>query len=52
MWIVPDDWVGELGGPTYSGSEVRELDRLEVTADELRVIHRTKIKLDGDVVCP
>ena len=52
IWVVPDGWTGELDGPIYTDSEVRELDRLQVTAEELRVIHRAKIELDGDVVGP
>ena len=52
LWVVPDGWTGELDGPIYTDSEVRELDRLQVTAEELRVIHRAKIELDGDVVGP
>jgi hypothetical protein len=51
VWIVQDGWVGELGGTTYSHSEVLELDRLQVTSDDLRKIHAAKIALDGDVVC-
>jgi|GEM_PF-2437544 len=49
LWVVPDDWAGELDGPAYTDSEIQQLDRLEVTAAELKVIHTTKIALDGDV---
>ena len=52
IWVVPDGWTGELDGPVYTDSEIRELERLQVTAKELRVIHRAKIGLDGDVMRP
>jgi hypothetical protein len=51
IWIVPDGWVGELDGVVYSDAEVRELDRLQPTNEELWQIHMAKIELVGEVVC-
>jgi hypothetical protein len=50
VWVVPDGWTGELDGPTYTDSEIRELVRLQPIPEELRAIHRTKVQLDGKVM--
>jgi len=50
LWIVPDGWTGKLDGPVYSDTEVRELNQLQPTPEELRAIHRAKIGINGDVV--
>jgi len=47
LWIIPDGWTGELDGPVYTDSEIRELDRLQPSPDELRQIHTAKVHLDG-----
>jgi len=49
LWVVPDGWTGELQGPVYTGSEIRELDRLQATPDELRKIHAAKMVIDGEI---
>ena len=52
VWVVPEGFQGSLDGPVYRDSEVRELDRLNPTPDQLRTIHAIKVKLDGEVVSP
>jgi len=47
LYVVPNDWTGELDGLVYADREVRELDRLKVTPDELRKIHAAKTATDG-----
>jgi len=49
LWVVPDGWVGELDGPVYTDSEIRHLDKLNVTPDELRLIHAAKMAIDGEL---
>ncbi|MDA0748979.1 MAG: hypothetical protein O2954_20870 [bacterium] len=50
LWIVPDGFQGHLDGPVYTDTEVRELDRLSVTPEQLRTIHAAKVGIDGEIV--
>jgi hypothetical protein len=50
LWIVPDGWEGELDGQVYTDSEIHELDGCQVTTEELRTLHRTKVELDGEIM--
>ena len=50
IWVVPEGFQGHLDGPVYTDAEVRELDRLSVTGEQLRTIHAVRVELDGEIV--
>ncbi len=50
--VIPDDWEQEMDAPSYTHSELERLNQFNVSAEELRDIHRIREELGGEIVDP
>ena len=50
IWLVPNGWPERMDGPTYTHRELQELQRREVSPEDMKKIHAVKMMFDGELV--